>query len=210
MRAEPFRADLGSPGGRDDLAARVAEAGLDVEILVNNAGLGDAGDFHEADPERSLGMVELNCAALTDLQARYLPAMVERGRGAVINIASTAAFQPIPSNAVYAATKAYVLSLSEAVHGELTGTGVTITAVCPGPVKTEFVAEAGLEGAEDRTPGFIWTDVEEVATAAVDGAEKGKRVVIPGLLNRAGALSGQHAPRALILPLARRAWRSAF
>jgi uncharacterized protein len=210
VRAEAFRADLGSLAGRDDLATRVADAGLDVEILVNNAGIGDAGDFHETDRERNLRMIELNCGALTDLQGRYLPSMVERGRGAVINVASTASFQPIPGNAVYAATKAYVLSLSEAVHGELSGTGVTLTAVCPGPVKTEFVAEAGLDGAEDRTPGFVWTEVEDVATAAVDGAEKGKRVVVPGLLNRAGALSGQHAPRALILPIARRAWRSAF
>ena len=190
------RADLGTPSGRDDLAARVAELGLDVEILVNNAGFGDSGDFHKTDRERNLRMIELNCAALTDLQGRYLPPMVERGRGAVINIASTAAFQPIPGNAVYAATKAFVLSLSEAVHNEVTGTGVTLTAVCPGPVKTEFVAEAGMAGAEDRTPDFIWTDVEEVASAAVEGAEKGKRVVIPGLLNRAGALGGQHLPRA--------------
>ena len=210
IRAEAFRADLGALPGRDDLAARIAEAGLDVEILVNNAGFGDFGDFHKTDRERNVRMIELNCTALTDLQGRYLPPMVERGRGAVINIASMAAFQPLPGNAVYAATKAFVLSLSEAVHNEVAGRGVTVTAVCPGPVKTEFVAEAGMTGAEDKTPGFVWTDVEEVARAAVAGAEKGKRVVVPGgLFNRAGALGGQHAPRAVLLPLTRRAWRAA-
>jgi uncharacterized protein len=210
VRAEAFRADLGTLAGRDDLAGRIAEAGLDVEILVNNAGLGAFGDFHEADRERNLRIIELNCVALTDLQGRCLPAMVERGRGAIINIASMAAFQPLAGNAVYAATKAFVLSLSEAVHVEVAGRGVTVTAVCPGPVKTEFVAEAGIAGAEDRTPGFVWTEVEEVASAAVTGAEKGKRVVVPGgLLNRAGALGGQHAPRSVLLPLARRAWRAA-
>jgi short-subunit dehydrogenase len=210
ITAHVFAADLGDDAGRDDLASRVSAAGVEVEILVNNAGFGDSGDFVDTDRERNNRMIELNCKALTDLQGRYLPPMVERGRGAVINIASTASFQPIPSNAVYAATKAFVLSLSEATHAELGGTGVTLTAVCPGPVKTEFVAEAGMEGAEDKTPNFIWSSPEEVAEAAVQGAEKGKRVVVPGLLNRAGALSGQHVPRALVLPLARRAWRSAM
>jgi len=210
VRAEPIRADLGAGDGRDELADRLGEAGLEVGILVNNAGFGDHGDFVGTDRERNNRMIRLNCEALTDLQGRYLPGMVERGEGAVINIASTAAFQPIPSNAVYAATKAFVLSLSEAVHGELGGTGVTVTAVCPGPVKTEFVAEAGLEGAEDRTPDIVWLTAGQVARAAIEGTEKGKRVVVPGLLNRATAISGQHVPRALLLPLAKRAWRSAF
>lgn len=210
VRAEALGADLGTAAGRDDLAARIEQAGLDVEILVNNAGFGDFGDFHKTDRERNVRMIELNCGALTDLQGRYLPEMVERGRGAVINLASMAAFQPIPGNAVYSATKAFVLSLSEAVHNEVAGRGVTVTAVCPGPVKTEFVAEAGMGGAEERAPGFVWTEVEEVARAAVSGAEKGKRVVVPGgLLNRATTLGGQHTPRAVLLPLAKRAWRAA-
>ena len=152
-------------------------------------------------------MVRLNCEALLDLQARYLPAMVERGRGAVINIASTAAFQPIPGTATYAATKAFVLSLSEAVHEELKGTGVTVTAVCPGPVRTEFTRVAGIEQAEEQLPGMFWMSSEAVAKAAVDGAENGKRVVVPGLINRAGALTGQHTPRMLALPIVKRIWR---
>ena len=208
--AEAMPADLGSLSGRDELAARIVAAGLDVEILVNNAGFGDSGDFHKTDRERNLRMIELNCGALTDLQGRYLPPMVERGSGCVINIASMAAFQPIPSNAVYAATKAFVLSLTEAVHAEVEHKGVTVTAVCPGPVRTEFVAEANMEGAEDRTPDFVWMTADEVAKAAVEGAEKGKRVVVPGMLQRATAVGGQHAPRAVLLPLARRVWRSAM
>jgi uncharacterized protein len=210
VRAEVLPADLGSLEARNALAARIGEAGLEVSILVNNAGFGDSGDFHKTDRERNLRMIELNCGALTDLQGRYLPPMVERGSGCVINLASMAAFQPIPSNAVYAATKAFVLSLSEAVHEEVSKRGVTITAVCPGPVRTEFVAEANMEGAEDRTPDFVWVTAEQVAEAAVGGAEKGKRVVVPGLLQRATAVGGQHTPRALLLPLARRVWRSAM
>jgi short-subunit dehydrogenase len=147
---------------------------------------------------------------LLDLQARYLPAMVKRGRGAVINIASTAAFQPIPGTATYAATKAFVLSLSEAVHAEVAGTGVALTVVCPGPVRTEFMEAANLDAAADKVPDMLWLSAEEVAGQVVEGAAKGKRVVVPGLVNRAGALAGQHSPRMLVLPLARRIWRQAL
>ena len=154
-------------------------------------------------------MVRLNCEALLDLQLRYSPAMAERGRGAIINVASTAAFQPIPGTATYAATKAFVLSLTEGTHSELASKGVTVTALCPGPVKTEFAEVAGVGGAEEQLPGIFWTDVRQVAVAAVAGAEGGKRVVVPGLMNRAGALGGQHAPRMLSLPLTKRLWRQA-
>ena len=209
VRAEPIAADLGMQAGRDELVERVTALALDVEILVNNAGFGGSGNVHRGDPARLTQMVRLNCEALLDLQARYTPAMAERGRGAVINIASTAAFQPIPGTATYAATKAFVLALSEGTSSELSGKGVTVTAVCPGPVKTEFAAEAGLSDANDKLPGFIWTDVEDVARDAVEGANKGNRVVVPGLMNRAGALLGQHTPRALMLPVAKRTWRQA-
>ena len=209
IRAESIAADLGTKSGRGQVVGRVAALGLDVEILVNNAGFGGSGNVHRGDPGRLTRMVRLNCEALVELQARYTSAMAERGRGAVINIASTAAFQPIPGTAAYAATKAFVLALSEATHSELAGRGVSVTAVCPGPVKTEFAETAGLGDANDRLPGFIWTDVEDVAKEAVDGADKGHRVVVPGLMNRAGALLGQHSPRALVLPLAKRAWRQA-
>lgn len=206
VRAEAIAADLGDPAERDRLAEAIAGLGLEVEILVNNAGFGDNRNVSSAERERLVAMVELNCVALLDLQARFSPAMADRGRGAIINVASTAAFQPIPGTATYAATKAFVLSLSEATHSELKGSGVTVTALCPGPVKTEFPELAGVGGAEEQLPGVFWTDVEDVARAAVEGADRGKRVVVPGLVNRAGALTGQHSPRMLVLPLTKRIW----
>jgi uncharacterized protein len=210
VRADAIAVDLGDPAARERLADQIAGLGLEVEILVNNAGFGGSGNVADSDPERLLAMLRVNCEALLDLQARYLPGMVRRGRGVVINIASTAAFQPIPGTATYAATKAFVLSLSEAVHQELKGTGVTLTAVCPGPVKTEFTRAAGIEHTEDRLPDLFWMTSEAIATAAVDAAESGKRVVVPGLLNRAGALTGQHAPRMLALPIVKRIWKQAL
>jgi uncharacterized protein len=210
VRAETMRADLGDAAARERLASQLDELGLEVEILVNNAGFGGAGNVAESDRQRLVTMVRLNCEALLDLQATFLPAMVERGRGAVINVASTAAFQPIPGTATYAATKAFVLSLSEAVHEELRGTGVTLTAVCPGPVRTEFAEVAGIGEAEDQVPDFFWMSSETVARSAVDAAEKGKRAIVPGILNRAGAVTGQHVPRAFALPIARRIWRQAL
>lgn len=210
VRAEAIGADLREATGRESLAGQIEDLGLEVEILVNNAGFGSGGNFAETDGERLVSMVELNCVALLDFQARYLPAMVGRGRGAVINIASTAAFQPIPGSATYAASKAFVLSLSEAVHEELKGTGVTLTAVCPGPVRTEFAQAAGIEQAEQQTPDFVWMSAETVAKAAVEAADKGKRAIVPGLLNRAGALTGQYTPRKLVLPIAKRFWRQAL
>ena len=207
VRAEAIAADLGDEAARQRLATQIEGLGLEVEILVNNAGFGGADAVAEADREQLIAMVRLNCEALLDLQARYLPAMVGRGRGAIINIASTAAFQPIPGTATYAATKAFVLSLSEAVHEELKGTGVTLTAVCPGPVRTEFMQVAGIKQAEEQLPGVFWMASEAVAKAAVEAAEDGKRAVVPGLLNRAGALTGQHVPRVLVLPIAKRLWR---
>ena len=207
VRADAIAADIGSRTGRDELARAIGSLGLEVEVLVNNAGFGGAGNFAEFDRGRQVEMVALNCEALLDLQARYLAPMIGRGKGAVINIASTASFQPMPGTAAYAATKAFVLSLSEGVHSELQGTGVTLTVVCPGPVRTEFTEAAGIAGAEERLPGFFWLDAETVAREALDGVARGKRVIVPGALNRAGALTGQHTPRALSLPVVKHAWR---
>jgi short-subunit dehydrogenase len=207
VRTETIAADLGETGERERMIDGVSALGLDIEVLVNNAGFGGSGNVHRSEPERLREMVRLNCEALVELQARVTPAMADRGRGAVINIASTASFQPIPGTATYAATKAFVLSLSEATHSELAKKGVTVTAVCPGPVKTEFMETAGLDEAHEKVPGFIWTDVEDVARQAVEGADSGSRVVVPGVMNRAGALLGQHSPRWALLPLAKRAWR---
>jgi len=207
VRAEVLGCDLADPEARDRLAAEIATRELEVEILVNNAGFGGFGTFVELGRERQLEMVRLNVEAVVNLMGRYVPLMEGRGRGAVINVASMAAFQPLPENATYAATKAFVLSLSEATHSELKGGGVTLTTLCPGPVRTEFADVAGIGGAEERTPGFLWMSPAEVAEQAVSGAEKGRRVVVPGMLNQATAVAGQHSPRMFLLPLAKRIWR---
>jgi uncharacterized protein len=209
VRAEPIAADLTDPAERERLPGELADRGLAVEILVNNAGFGGAvQDFDEADRERLLEMLRLNCEAIVDLTSRFMPGMVGRSRGAVINVASTAAMQPMPGNANYAATKAFVLSLSEALANESRSKGVTVTCLCPGPVRSEFAERAGLGDPESRTPDILWSTPEQVAAAAVRGAEQGKRVVVPGMLNQATAIGGRLAPRMLALPAVRRLWRS--
>jgi len=125
--------------------------------------------------------------------------MVERGRGAILNVASTAAFQPLPGQSTYAASKALVLSLTEAMHQELGCKGVTVTALCPGPVRTEFAQVAGIAKLEASTPSFLWAPAESVAEAGVRGLEAGRRIVIPGAVNRIGAIAGSYSPRALSL-----------
>lgn len=209
IEATALEADLLAPEERERLANEVKGLGRSVEVLVNNAGFGSRGRFAENDPGRMVDMVRLNVEAVVDLSSRYLPGMASRGRGAVINIASLAAFQPMPGSATYAATKAFVLSFSEALHTEQSPNGVTVTAVCPGPVKTEFTDVAGMTGVQSDTPEIIWMTAEEIARHSVEGAEQGKRVIIPGAINRAQSLIGQHTPRALALPLIDRIWSSA-
>jgi short-subunit dehydrogenase len=157
----------------------------------------------KGDRDRELDMVRTNVEAVVDFCALFAPAMAERGTGGILNVASTASFQPIPMQAGYAATKAFVLSFTESLHAELAGSGVNVTALCPGPVKTEFVDVAEIPDA-DRMPGFMWAKPDEVAEAGIKALERGKRVVIPGVLNRAGAIGGQHAPRSLYLRVASR------
>jgi len=206
VRAETFGCDVAEPEGRARLIGEVAERGLTVEILINNAGFGSGGTFHALDGEGETGMVRTNVEAVVALTSAWLPGMVERRRGAVLNLASLIAFQPVPFQATYGASKAFVLSFTQAVHEEVRGTGVTITALCPGPVRTEFGESGGFGGADDRIPSFMWLDSETVARAGIEGLEKGDRVVVPGAVNRLGALSGHYMPRALLLPLVRRLW----
>jgi short-subunit dehydrogenase len=202
VRVELLPCDLADTAAVEALPDKVRERGLDVEILVNNAGFTTVGDVH-ANPNRQLGMVRVNCEALVALTSAFLPAMVERGRGAVINVASTASFQPIPAQAVYAATKAFVRSFSEAVSSEVRGSGVTVTALCPGPVATEFVEAGGFKKSTDEMPSFLFSSAEDVAKAGIEGVQRGKRVVIPGLGNRITATAGVYTPNSLLLgPLA--------
>jgi len=206
VRAETIAADVSEERPREQLADELRNRGLTVDVLVNNAGFGSGGRFVELDADHEESMVRTNCEAIVGLAGRFVPAMVERGQGAVLNIASLIAFQPVPFQATYGATKAFVLSFSDALHEELRGTGVTVTAVCPGPVRTEFGDAGGFGGADDRIPSFLWLEAPSVARAAVNGLEQGDRVVVPGPVNQVAALYGQHLPRSVLLPLARRFW----
>jgi uncharacterized protein len=197
VRTEFAAVDLGDPADRGNLQGLVARRELDVAVLVNNAGFTTVGDVH-INPDRQLGMIHVNVEALVDLTTWWLPDMVDRGAGTVINVASTASFQPIPAQAVYAATKAFVRSFSEAVSAEVRGTGVTVSALCPGPVTTEFVEAGGFKN-ESPGPSFVYSTAEEVARAGINGADKGKRVVIPGIGNRVQATLGKHSPSAVML-----------
>ena len=204
VRAETIACDLSDAEARAAMVESIKKLGLTIDVLVNNAGFGSGGLFQSLDQERELQMVRLNVDAVVDLCGRYVPEMVKAGRGAVLNVASTASFQPLPKQATYAATKAFVTNFTDAVHADLRGTGVTATCLCPGPVKTEFPESAGIDEAADGLPGVFWTDSDEVAEDAVKGLERGKRLVIPGPINRITAIGGQHAPRGLLLALASR------
>ena len=202
ITATPIPCDLGDPIARAELIEGL-RAGPALAGLCNNAGYGINGRFARNDADRERQMVELNVVALHDLTLRALPGMIERGTGAILNVASTAAFQPLPGFATYAATKAFVLSFSESLSTELSGTGVSCSALCPGPVKTEFAAVAGSTMSESL-PDFAMVSAEEVARQAIDAMESGNRTAIPGMANQIQALLGRLAPRSLVLPLAGR------
>jgi short-subunit dehydrogenase len=204
VRAHVLPADLSDRPTRAALLGRIDELGLTPDILINNAGLSTIGPVHTSDPDAELNMIEVDVAAVADLCSRFLPGMVERGRGAVLNVASTAAFQPLPGQAAYAASKAFVLSYSQSLAGELRGTGVTATALCPGPVETGFGDAAGFEDFESAAPRILYESVESVAKTAVDGLARGRLVAIPGLVNRAASVLSQVTPRTLLLPILRR------
>jgi len=185
--------DLSVAGAANRLADRIESEGLEVDLLVNNAGFGQWGPWLELDAREETGMIRLNVEALTSLTRRFAPAMVARGRGRILNVASTAAFVPGPGMSVYYATKAYVLSFSEALAEELRGTGVTVTCLCPGPTPTGFQARLGAS-ASGRT-GVAEVAPDRVARAGIDGALHGRRLVIPGLVNRVTPLLPRFLPR---------------
>lgn len=186
-------------GASSGIGRELAGRGLAVDHLINNAGFGVAGRFHEIDPESERGMVALNAAGLHDLLVTFLPGMAERGYGRVLNVASTAAYQPLPGMATYAATKAFVLSLSEALWYEYRGSGVAVTCLCPGKTSTEFFAGANMD--EIRFAKMPGTSPRGVAVAGYRGMIAGDRVVVPGLQNKLGALFAQLAPRRLVLAI---------
>ena len=192
--------DLSGKAAAARLLADVEAHGETVEILVNNAGFGLIGPFAELDAGRERQMVDLNVGALTDLCRAVAPGMIERKSGGIINVASTAAFQPGPKMAVYFATKAFVLSLSEALHEELKPHGVKVSCLCPGPTRTEFGEVAGFGGSNmfDK----LAMDAAEVVQAGLKGLDANRAVVVTGLINKVGAASTRFAPRSVVRKIA--------
>ena len=187
-------ADLADARGVDALASGVKSAGLDIDILINNAGFGDAGLFAEAEPATLERMVQVNVAALTRLTRHFLPPMIERRRGRIMNLASTAAFQPGPLMSVYYASKAYVLSFSEALAEEVRGTGVTVTALCPGPTRSNFFRRARAEDTPVHTLRKP-ASANDVAEFGFRAMMAGRPVAIHGFLNSLMAHAASVAPR---------------
>ena len=198
--ARAVATDLAEAGSADRMMADIEAAGERVELLVNNAGFGLKGRVADLDGARLRQMIDLNIGALTDLCRAVAPGMIERKAGGILNVASTAAFQPGPGMAVYFATKAYVLSFTEALHEELKPHGIHVTALCPGPTRTEFGAVAGFgdNGAFDRYSA----DAASVVRAGLEGLERNRAVVVPGWLNKVGASSTRFVPRPLVRKIA--------
>jgi short-subunit dehydrogenase len=192
---EVMAVDLEDREAPRDLHEMLRERGVAVHTLVNNAGFGLRGYFASLPHEKQLAMIDLNVTALTSLCRLMLPGMIERRRGGILNVASVAAFQAGPYMAVYYATKAFVLSLSEGLHDEAKPHGVTVTALCPGPTESEFSETAGLK--DSRLFGSGVMSSAEVARAGVEGYEAGRAIVVPGARNRVGAIGAKFAPRFL-------------
>ncbi|MEZ5135583.1 MAG: SDR family oxidoreductase [Acidimicrobiales bacterium] len=202
VRAEVVAADLTDVAARRSIGERLTEDGLAVAALVNNAGFSTMGPVATSDPDREVSMVRTDVEAVAHLCSLHLGAMVDRGAGAILNVASTAAFQPLPGQAGYAASKAFVLSYTHALRGELAGTGVSCTVLCPGPVKTGFADAAGFSAADTSAmPSFMWVPATEVARQAVEAMIAGKPVIIPGWPNKVTAAGGWLTPRRLLVPM---------
>ena len=191
--------DLLGPDAPAKLVRKLESADLEVDVLVNNAGLMEMGAFAEIALEKHERLVQLNVAVLTSLTRRLLPAMLERGSGRILNVASTSSFQPVPALALYAATKAFVLSLSESLSEELRGTGVTVTALCPGVTKTDMYDRAHEEHEIiSNLPGLFLSDAKDVARDGYEACIEGRAIVVPGLPNRLVASAVQYYPRWLV------------
>lgn len=195
--------DLSEHKSYFELYNTIKKQGLKIEILVNNAGFGNFGNFSETDLSKEESMIDVNVKALTSLTKLFLQDMLKRKSGKILNVASTAAFQPGPLMAVYFATKAYVLSLSEALSEELKGTGVSVSALCPGPTTSQFQERAGMQNANLFKKKKVMSS-EEVAQIAFKGLMENKRVIIPGFRNKVSAFLGRILPRSIVLPSVKR------
>jgi short-subunit dehydrogenase len=203
VRVEVVACDVTDGASRASLIGKLADLGLQVEVLVNNAGYGSGGPFQDLDGDSEVAMVKTNCEAVIAFCAEYVPKMVQRGRGAILNVGSTAGYAPLPRQATYAATKAFVNSFSDALYADLHGTGVSATSLRPGPVATEFGDVGDMAAEFSSLPGFLVDDSRYVARAAVEALDRGKRLVGPGVLGRISG-AAQYAPRGPLLAFLRR------
>ena len=201
ITVEPISTDLSVPGAPTGLLERIGQAGHLVDGVVNNAGFGDHGDVGSADPHRLSSMVTLNCTALVELTRATLPRMIANRRGVVVNVASTAAFQPIPTMAVYAATKAFVLSFTEALWDEVRGTGVRVLAISPGGTDTPFFTAANATST--RMTAKPMRSVEQVVATTFRGLEQGRPSIIDGGLNTVLATASRFSPTRLAMMISR-------
>lgn len=192
---EVLTADLTTPAGLDTVAARIASTDTPVDLVVNNAGFGTSGAFHELDAERLDDEITLNVRALTRLSHAALATMIPRRHGYLLNVSSVASFQPAPRLAVYAATKAYVTNLTESLHEEARGSGVNVTALCPGLTRTEFQSISNSESYANDYPSFAWLAVDKVAAVALADVARGRALSIPGALYRGLSYASGVTPR---------------
>jgi len=202
IKAHVFAADLRLQDAPQAIFDFLSNENIDIDVLVNNAGFGLGGEFADTAIQRELDMIQVNIAALTHLTKLFIPPMIKRKSGRVLNVASTGAFQPGPLRAVYYATKAYVLSFSEALAEELRNTGVTVTALCPGPTQTDF-AEAAQRTNSRLFRTFGAADAADVAKYGFDAMMHGKRLAIPGFTNKVIAQANRFAPRTLTTKISR-------
>lgn len=202
VKATPIAADLGAIGGGAKLASEIATRGITIDVLVNNAGFGHAGAFAAEAAEPQLGMIDLNIRALTELTHIYWKDILARGRGGVLNVASTAAFQPGPMMAVYYASKAFVLSFSEALWEEARGTGAHVSCLCPGPTASKFRERAGTGRTRLGKSSAVMPSAP-VARMGYDGFRRNTRVVVTGATNKATIAAARMLPRGQVLKIVR-------
>jgi uncharacterized protein len=197
-RVEVIAADLSLAGSAAKVHTATQALGMPIDLLINNAGFGTAGAFYQLDAAREQQEIMLNVAAVVGMTHAFLPAMVEQGRGGVINVASMAGFQPMPYMAVYAATKAFVLSFGQGLRLEVRGKGVTVLSVCPGPVDTPFFEATGNSKLRNSVPKGTMTTADDVVRASLRAFKSGQSVVVPGAANKVMAAFTRTMPRDLV------------
>ncbi len=205
IAADVIQADVARDGDLSLVEERLRSD--DIVLLVNNAGFGTVGEFADLPLDQQLGELDVNVRALMRLTHAALAGMIQRKRGGIINVASVGALQPVPYMATYAATKAFVLHLSEAIHEEAKRHGVTVTCLCPGFVRTEFQQAAGVD--EGRIPSMVWTEVDQVVESALSAVRSGRAIAMPGALNAVSAMGIRLMPRFLVRRIAGSWFRNA-